>query len=138
MGQFFNQVYKMPTPGTVNNNGIFMVQVKTPVILVTEAVRGIDRAEHKLNRLGINANVNTRGGRTILVTHRRLELETRPGLRPIKRVELHDTWGAPVPEHFRNDICPKPSDTIITPVKEERNVKINAKKASGVSTLSSA
>ena len=48
---FFDKVYKRPAAGTVSKNHIFIGQLKSPGILITEAVCGIDRAEQNLSRL---------------------------------------------------------------------------------------
>ena len=44
-------------------------------------------------------------------------------LRSIKQVDLYHKWGPLVPEKFRVEICPKPSDKIIKSVKDERKAK---------------
>ena len=101
----------------------------TPGILVTEAVHGVDRTEQNLTRLSKKATGQQRGGRTRTVKNCKLELEKRPGVQPIKQVDLYEKWGPLVPEEFRNDICAKPPEAIIATVKEARKAKQNAKKA---------
>ena len=41
---------------------------------------------------------------------------TAPGLQEIKMVELWKKWGKFVPLEFREELCPKPSDDVITGV----------------------
>ena len=124
---FLDSVYKRPGPGTVNKNHIF--KSETPGILITEAVHGIDTTTQDLSRLRKHATGHERGGRTRKVKGCKLQLEKRPGLKPIKQCELYEKWGPLVPQQFRDDICPRPSDSIIATVKQARNEKCAAKKA---------
>ena len=54
--------------------------------------------------------------------------EKRPRLRNIKQVDLYHKWGPLIPEKFRDEICPKPSDKIIQSVKDERKAKREIRK----------
>ena len=47
----------------------------------------------------------------------------------MKQVELYRKWRPLVPEEFRDEICPKPSDQILEIVKKERSEKLQKKKA---------
>ena len=45
------------------------------------------------------------------------------GLKPIKQVELWKKWAPLIPEEFRADTCPKPSDDVINSIKERNREK---------------
>ena len=45
------------------------------------------------------------------------------GLKPIKQVELWKKWGPLIPEKYRADTCPKPSDEVINSIKERNREK---------------
>ena len=44
-------------------------------------------------------------------------------LKPIKQVELWKKWGPLIPEEYRADTCPKPSDEVINSIKERNREK---------------
>ncbi len=52
-----------------------------------------------------------------------LEQLTPTALKPIKQVELWKKWGPLIPEEFRADTCPKPSDEIIESIKKRNREK---------------
>jgi hypothetical protein len=47
----------------------------------------------------------------------------RPGIKPIKQVELYKKWRPFIPSQFRDEIYPRPSDEVIASVKNDRNKK---------------
>ena len=44
-------------------------------------------------------------------------------MKPIKQVELWKKWGPLIPEQYRADTCPKPSDEVINSIKERNREK---------------
>lgn len=52
-----------------------------------------------------------------------------PGLRPIKQVELYKKFRPFVPREFWEETCPKPSDAVLTQVKNETAAKRKVKAA---------
>ncbi len=50
-----------------------------------------------------------------------------PGLREIKQVELYTEFRKFVPEEFRDEICPKPSDHVLEKIKKDRSEKTKAR-----------
>ena len=50
------------------------------------------------------------------------ELNPTP-LKPIKQVELWKKWAPLIPEKYRADTCPKPTDAIINSIKERNREK---------------
>ena len=50
-----------------------------------------------------------------------------PGLREIKQVELYSKFRKFVPEEFRDEICPKPSDHVLEKIKKDRSEKTKAR-----------
>jgi hypothetical protein len=58
-----------------------------------------------------------------------VKLLPKPGLRPIKQVELYVKFRPLVPEPYRDDICPKPSAEVMARVKEDKKSKrVNKKR----------
>ena len=80
-----------------------------------------------LNVLKSTSTGSTKGGRTRRKRHAKTSRITPPELKSKKQVELYKKWGPVVPEEFRDEICPKPSDRIITQVKNERAQKLKSK-----------
>jgi hypothetical protein len=76
-----------------------------------------------------------RGNKTRVAAIEAFELQTlkAPGLRPIKQVELYKKFRPFVPCEFWEDTCPRPSDEVLTQVKDEsskkRKTKVPASKA---------
>jgi hypothetical protein len=52
----------------------------------------------------------------------------KPGIRPIKQVELYTKYRPLVPEEYRDSICPKPSDEVMAMVRAEKKDKRDNKK----------
>ena len=50
------------------------------------------------------------------------------GLKPIKQVELWKKWAPLIPEKYRADTCPKPSDEVINSIKERNREKSKNRK----------
>ena len=49
-------------------------------------------------------------------------------LKPIKQVELWKKWGPLIPETYRADTCPKPSDEVINSIKARNREKSKIRK----------
>ena len=57
------------------------------------------------------------------------EILPRPGLRGIKQMELFTNYRKLVPEEFRDELCPKPSDEVMMKHKKDRKDKQKQKQA---------
>jgi hypothetical protein len=53
----------------------------------------------------------------------------RPGLRGIKQMELYTNYRKLVPDEFRDELCPKPSDEVMMKHKKDRSDKQKLKLA---------
>jgi hypothetical protein len=62
-----------------------------------------------------------------------LEVLVPTPLRPIKQVELHTKWGPLLPAWAAAITCPKPSDSVINQIKEEKREKARGKKKAKLS-----
>ena len=78
--------------------------------ITIERINGTDLSVQNLNKLKSTSTGSTKGGRTKTLRHSKLGRITPPGLRPIKQVKIYKNWGPVVPEEFREEIFPKPSD----------------------------
>ena len=79
-------------------------------------------------KLKKNVTGGQKAARTRIIKNNKMKNEKMPGLRNIKHVDLYHKWGPLIPEEFRDDICPKPSDKIIKSVKDERKEKQEIRK----------
>jgi hypothetical protein len=52
---------------------------------------------------------------------------TAPGLREIKQVEMYTKFRKFVPEEFRDEICPRPSQQVLENIKKARSEKAKAR-----------
>ena len=84
--------------------------------------------KQNLNKLKPTSTGASKAGRTRILKYGKVEVIKAPGLKPIKQVELYQKWRPLVPEEFADKICPKPPDSILETVKNERAEK-KAKKA---------
>ena len=131
---FFNcyknqdRIYTRPGSYTVQLNHIVMATDKNPRFLTTEAVKGVDSKLQNLTNLKKNSTAGQKSARTRIIKNNKMKNEKRPGLRNIKQVDIYHKWGPLVSEEFRDDICPKPSNTIIKYVKDERKAKREIRK----------
>ena len=128
-GTYFDKLYKRPANGTVTKNHIFQAEMSSLGHITTERIKGTDVTVQNLNVLKSTSTGSTKGGRTRTLRHAKPSCITPPGLKPIKQVELYKKWGPVVPEEFRDEICPKPSDRIINQVKSERAQKLKSKQS---------
>ena len=128
-GTYFDQLYRRPGNGTVTKNHIFQAEMSSLGHITTERIKGTDITVQNLNKLKSTSSGSIKVGRTRTLRHAKPSLITPPGLKPIKQVELYKKWGPVVPEEFRDDICPKPSDRIINQVKSERAQKLKDKQS---------
>ena len=125
---YFDRLYKRPATGTINKNHIFRADDSQYALLTTERVKGVDVQKQNLNKLKPTSTGATKAGRTRILKYGKVEVIKAPGLKPIKQVELYQKWRPLVPEEFADEICPKPPDSILETVKNERAEK-KAKKA---------
>ena len=47
----------------------------------------------------------------------------KPGIKPIKQIELATKWCPLVPEEFQDNVCPIPSQDVIDQFKTDKNKK---------------
>ena len=50
----------------------------------------------------------------------------KPGLKPIKQIELATKWRPLVPKEFHDDVCPIPPKALLDKFKEDKSTKKNA------------
>jgi hypothetical protein len=50
-----------------------------------------------------------------------------PGLHEIKQVELYTKYRPLIPEQYRDELCPKPSDVVIGNISKQQNDKQKAR-----------
>ena len=97
--------------------------------LTTEIIKDVDIRIQKFNNVNANATSAVKAGRKRILRYSKPKNITPPGLKAIKQVELYKKWGPVVPEEYRDEICPKPSDYILELVKKGRSQKNALKKA---------
>mmetsp|Transcript_29630 Transcript_29630/g.43116 ORF Transcript_29630/g.43116 Transcript_29630/m.43116 type:complete len:98 (+) Transcript_29630:515-808(+) len=54
-----------------------------------------------------------------------------PGIQDIKQVEMYTKWRHLLPDYAKDVTCPKPSDTVIKKIRDERNAKAKARQNKG-------
>jgi hypothetical protein len=67
-------------------------------------------------------------GRAVLMATE-LESLPAPGLREIKQVELYTKYRPLVPEMYRDELCPKPSDEILKRIAKQKDDKRKSKRS---------
>ena len=87
------------------------------------------KQKQDLNKLKPTSTGATKAGRTRILKYGKVEVIKATGLKPIKQVELYKKWRPLLPEEYADEICPKPPDSILEMVKNERAEKQKAKKA---------
>ena len=126
---YFDRLYKRPAAGTINRNHIFRADDSQCGQLTTERIKGVDVQKQNLNKLKPTSTGASKAGRTRILKYGKVEVIKAPGLKPIKRVELYKKWRPLVPEEYADEICPKPPNSVLEMVKNEKAEKQKAKKA---------
>jgi hypothetical protein len=121
-GSVLDKLYKPFKNGTIQQHHIFLVQDTQPTVMIMKACNSDD----EIYRYEFNNKVNNRAD--VLRTTQPTILP-RPGIKPIKQVELYKKWRPFVPAQFRDEICPRPSDEVLNSVKNDRNSKARARTA---------
>ena len=81
--------------------------------------------EQDLLKLKASASSHERGTRTRRLNFSSPIIIEYEGLKPIKQVELFTKWRPMIPEEFRDEICPRPSDDVYDLVKTEKAAKLS-------------
>ena len=112
----------------MNKNHIFRADERQCAQLTTERIKGVDAKIKNLNKLKDTSTGAHKGGRTRILKYGKVELIKPPGLKPIKQVKLYKKWWPLVPDEYKDDICPKPHDSVFEILKKEKADKQKAKK----------
>ena len=120
---YFDKLYKRPAAGTINKNHIFRADDSQCTQLTTERIKGVDVQTQNLNKLKPTSLGATKAGRTRILKYGKVEVIKAPGLKPIKQVDLYQKWRPLVPNEYADEICPKPPDSVLAMVKNERAEK---------------
>ena len=89
--------------GTVMKNHLFWVHRNQPTVMFSKTFA--NDADHKI--VTFNHYKHSGPNRLLSVAlHEKVPLN-RPGLKPIKEVELWKKWGQYVPGEFKAEICPR-------------------------------
>ena len=135
-------VYKTPAGGEFKRSHVFTIcsanhaisalqneQFTATTVLKQDNYESIIRAD---NLLPSSKSKKAKKARKLNPEERfqklsRMEMELEQlvptGLKPIKQVELWKKWAPLLPEEFRADTCPKPSDEVINSIKERNKEK---------------
>ena len=131
--KLFDKFYCKPTSGTIRTNHIFSFvkeQNQHLVRGISIFVRESDNfsEEHKQNISYTNQCFQYPQERDKEIDIENPILLDSTGLRYLKQVHLYTKWRCIVPYEYRDELCPKPRDEVISNVKQKRQSKKNSKK----------
>ena len=131
-------MYKAPAGGEFKSTHVFTIcspnksipgnnrQVSTTTLLKQDHSESIIRYDSLLpttrSRKARRLDPEVRA-REISKMEENLEILKPTPMKPIKQVELWKKWGPLIPEQYRADTCPKPSDEVINSIKERNREK---------------
>jgi hypothetical protein len=118
-----NTFYKKFPRGHIFTNRIFSCNSTAPTTLRIKEWR--DATTEKKKSFVKRGTAGS--DRSELMKQYKLEQLREPGLREIKQVELWVKWRKFIPPQFRDEICPRPDEKIITRIKKEKNDKLKVK-----------
>jgi hypothetical protein len=118
-----DKFYKSFNPGTIQQHHVFWVESTTPTTMFMKVYHD---GQDVISQQFINNKRNNRYNDLLIAE---APLLPRPGIKPIKQVELYKKWRPFVPHQFREEICPRPSDEVIASVKNDRNNKARERTA---------
>jgi hypothetical protein len=119
-GGLLDVYYKKFPAGTIQCNHVFWVEESTPTTIYTKTSDEADDVQ------AINLKTTVRNRLQNLQSHV-LTLIPTPGLKEIKQVEMYTKFRKFVPEEYRDEICPRPSEQVLANVKKSRSEKAKAR-----------
>jgi hypothetical protein len=129
-GALLDKFYVNFKPNTIQKNHIFKVESTDEALTMQCATH--DGAVFA-NQPMLKKGQVLIGKRTDAINACELAILKPPGMRPIKQVELYKKFRPFVPREFWEETCPKPSEAVLTQVRNEtaakRKVKAAAAKA---------
>ena len=125
-GNLLDKFYRSFQAGSIQKNHLFWVESSNPTKMFMKPSADSDTI------ISYEFKTST----TIADLYRTQQMQQlspvslqRPGIKPIKQVELYKNWRPFIPREYRDEICPKPSDEVINEVQNERNAKSRARAA---------
>ena len=130
--KMINDLYRPLAPNTTKMNHVFTYLASSPGILKTQRVKYSPISEQWLVKGRKKQNNWTQYDheqRQQVVQGSKPETIAKPGIKPIKQVEMFTKWlplieGKPGSE----ELCPKPSDEVMNMVKKSKNAKAGEKR----------
>ena len=125
--QWQNQLYRTPASGDFNSTHIFTIKGDRPTLLIKQAYDGAEEKFDSLlptsrNRIALRLNEEERVEKLKRMVFD-LKVLKEPGIRPIKQVELFQKWRPLLPKEKRDITCPKPSEDVMTKVRNDKRAK---------------
>ena len=118
--KLLDNFYKRPEAGTVTRTHIFSMNQDEPGIL---KVQDDISSDVRVQNLRKGNQSNTDRKRMILQSLKEMNPMPKPGIKPIKQVELGSKWRPLVPEEFRDDVCPIPPKDLVEKFKASKRNK---------------
>ena len=116
--------YKRPESGSVNQTHIFNMEHSKPGILKLKDLSDSNIRTQDLRKGNIQVEERKRLLQNALTNLKEIR---KPGIKPIKQIELATKWQPLVPEEYQDDICPIPHPDIVAKYKNEKKGHNNNK-----------
>ena len=126
---FFNQFYKKSIKGVSKYHCFLYANSQDGYLHKKTTITSSEEDKEKLIKLKKSA---TKEDRNVWVSALKAtfpEEESHPGLSEIKQVELYLKWRHVLPDEFQDIMCPKPSDTVLDKIKNQKREKAKTKLA---------
>ena len=113
-----DQFYKQPESGSVNRTHIFKFDHDRPGILELQDSSDSDVRTQDLKKG--NALQPEERKRLLQNALSNLKKIIKPGVKPIKQIELATKWRPLVPEEYQDDVCPIPPPDVVAKYKNDK------------------
>ena len=131
---FFNfdamldKFYKRPEGGSVNRSHLFRMSHDKPGIIELK-----DSTDSEVRVQDLTKGSMEKGERISALKKALKEVAkiTRPGIKPIKQIELATKWRPLVPKEYQDDVCPIPPAELVEKYKKDKG-NANQKKTSEI------
>ena len=117
LDSLLDKYYKRPESGSVNRTHISTVYNNKPGILELQDCINSPVCTQHLKKGDMDNNERKKN---MLDDLNNLVPMKKPGLRPIKQIELGTKWRALVPEEYQNDVCPIPPRELVETFKRDK------------------
>ena len=132
--KWLSKYYQVPETNTIKDFHQFTIKSDNPTVLLRYSYSDAKVEDYKQNFLpkrGLKKMEHIMRKNSITLQNMKKEIQklNPPGITPIKQMDFFDKWRNIVPECYWKEICPRPDETVINYVNEQKQRKKQEKQS---------